>query len=180
MYKVCCAIVYCSRLNFIVESCNFLPVFQFCVETVMRFTKNPMCLQKAGMFSVNPVADCLIWLAVLFLPNDVLCEYPQSFFFFFSLSLSCLCDLPILSPHDCILHLLSPGAVFAGYYHNNPPGVYFSMPVLLSLLWALLKAGMVSDVFSVLSISLAHKIVVRVAVINLLIISHPAVYLVVQ
>lgn len=34
------------------------------------------------------------------------------------------------------------------------------MPVLLSLLWALLKAGMVSDVFSVLNVSLAYKIVV--------------------
>nr|XP_046274048.1 uncharacterized protein topaz1 isoform X2 [Scatophagus argus] len=71
---------------------------KFCVETVTRFIKNPMCLQKAG-------------------------------------------------------------AVFTGYYHNNPPGVYFSMPVLMSLLWALLKAGMVPDVFSVLSVSLAHKIV---------------------
>ncbi|XP_038581266.1 protein TOPAZ1 isoform X2 [Micropterus salmoides] len=50
-------------------------------------------------------------------------------------------------------------AVFTGYYQNNPPGVYFSMPVLLSLLWSLLQAGMVSDVFSVLSISVAHKIV---------------------
>ncbi|XP_073318978.1 uncharacterized protein topaz1 isoform X2 [Pagrus major] len=71
---------------------------KFCVETVSRFIKNPMCLQKAG-------------------------------------------------------------AVFTGYYHNNPPGVYFSMPVLLNLLWALLKASLVSDVFSVLSVSLAHKIV---------------------
>ncbi|XP_039978230.1 protein TOPAZ1 isoform X3 [Xiphias gladius] len=71
---------------------------KFCVETVARFIKNPMCLQKAG-------------------------------------------------------------AVFTGYYQNNPPGVYFSMPVLLSLLQALLKAGMVSDVLSVLSVSLAHKIV---------------------
>ncbi|KAM7372919.1 hypothetical protein PAMP_007809 [Pampus punctatissimus] len=71
---------------------------KFCVETVIRFTKNPMCLQKAE-------------------------------------------------------------AVFTGYYQSNPPGVYFSMPMLLSLLWALLKAGMVSDVFSVLSVSLAHKIV---------------------
>uniref|UniRef100_A0A4W6FPW8 Protein TOPAZ1 n=2 Tax=Lates calcarifer TaxID=8187 RepID=A0A4W6FPW8_LATCA len=71
---------------------------KFCVETVTRFIKNPMCLQKAK-------------------------------------------------------------AVFTGYYENNPPGVYFSMPVLLSLLWSLLKASMVSDVFSVLSVSLAHKIV---------------------
>ncbi|XP_041665567.1 uncharacterized protein topaz1 isoform X2 [Cheilinus undulatus] len=71
---------------------------KFCIETVIRFTKNPMCLQKAG-------------------------------------------------------------AVFTGYYENNHPGVYFSMPVLLSLLWALLKAGMVSEVFSVLSVCLTHKIV---------------------
>ncbi|XP_074543778.1 uncharacterized protein topaz1 isoform X2 [Halichoeres trimaculatus] len=71
---------------------------KFCIETVVRFTKNPMCLQKAV-------------------------------------------------------------AVFTGYYQNNPPGVYFSMPVLLCLLWALLRASMVSDVFSVLSVSLAHKIV---------------------
>ncbi|CAK6961000.1 uncharacterized protein topaz1 isoform X1 [Scomber scombrus] len=71
---------------------------KFCVETVTQFSKNVMCLQKAG-------------------------------------------------------------AVFTGYYQNNPPGAHFSMPVLLSLLWALLKAGMVSDVFSVLSVSFAHKIV---------------------
>nr|XP_033492084.1 protein TOPAZ1 [Epinephelus lanceolatus] len=70
---------------------------KLCVETVTRFTKNPVCLQKAG-------------------------------------------------------------AMFTGYYQNNPPGVYFSMPVYLSLLGALLKAGMVSDVFSVLSVSLAHKV----------------------
>ncbi|XP_069032622.1 protein TOPAZ1 [Embiotoca jacksoni] len=69
---------------------------KFCVETVSRFTKNLMCLQKAG-------------------------------------------------------------AVFTGYYQSNLPGVYFSMPVLLCLLWAQLKAGMVSDVFSVLSVSLAHN-----------------------
>ncbi|XP_047460330.1 protein TOPAZ1 isoform X3 [Mugil cephalus] len=55
--------------------------------------------------------------------------------------------------------LQKAGAVFTGYYQKNPPGVYFSMPALLSLLWALLKAGMVCDVFSVLSVSLAHKIV---------------------
>ncbi|XP_023284319.1 testis- and ovary-specific PAZ domain-containing protein 1-like [Seriola lalandi dorsalis] len=71
---------------------------KFCVETVTRFIKNPMCIQKAS-------------------------------------------------------------AVFTGYYQNNPPGVYFSMPVLLTLLWALLKAGFVSDVFSVLGVSLSHKIV---------------------
>ncbi|XP_032391845.1 protein TOPAZ1 isoform X4 [Etheostoma spectabile] len=71
---------------------------KLCIETVIRFTKNLTCLQKAG-------------------------------------------------------------AVFTGYYRNNPPGAYFSKPVLLTLLWALLKAGMVSDVFSVLSVSLDHKIV---------------------
>nr|XP_057903560.1 protein TOPAZ1 isoform X2 [Doryrhamphus excisus] len=51
------------------------------------------------------------------------------------------------------------GAVFTGYYQNNPPGTFFSKPVFLSLLWGLVKAGMVSDVLSVLSISLAHNIV---------------------
>lgn len=61
--------------------------------------------------------------------------------------------------------LLFPGAVFTGYYQKNPPGVHFSMPVLLSLLWALLKAGMVCDVFSVLTVILAYNIVVSVAVI---------------
>ncbi|KAF3833673.1 hypothetical protein F7725_024877 [Dissostichus mawsoni] len=66
---------------------------KLCIETVMRFAKIPMCLQKAG------------------------------------------------------------------YYQNNSPGMYFSMPLLLTLLWALLKAGMVSEVFSVLNVSLAHKIV---------------------
>ncbi|KAF7664677.1 hypothetical protein LDENG_00168510 [Lucifuga dentata] len=75
---------------------------KFCIETVMRFTKNPMCLQKAG-------------------------------------------------------------AVFTGYYQNNHPGVYFSMPVFTSLLWALLKFGLVSDVFSVLNISVTHKIVMACA-----------------
>ncbi|KAK5621371.1 hypothetical protein CRENBAI_008373 [Crenichthys baileyi] len=55
--------------------------------------------------------------------------------------------------------LQKAGAVFTGYYQNSPPGVYFSMPVLLSLLQALLKAGMVSNVFSVLRVSLAHNIV---------------------
>lgn len=41
------------------------------------------------------------------------------------------------------------------------------MQVLLMLLWALLKAGMVSDVLSVLSVSLTHKIVVSVVLIFL-------------
>lgn len=86
------------------------------------------------------------------------------------------CVLHLSSLYDCLPHLSSPGDVFKGYYKNNPPGVYFSFPVLLSLLWALLKAGMVSGVFSVLSVSLAHKIVVSVAVISL-IISRAAVYL---
>ncbi|TKS88944.1 Testis- and ovary-specific PAZ domain-containing protein 1 [Collichthys lucidus] len=57
------------------------------------------------------------------------------------------------------MSLQKAGTVFTSYYQNNPPGVYFSMPVLLTLLWSLLKAGMVSDVFSVLMVSLAHKIV---------------------
>ncbi|RVE66395.1 hypothetical protein OJAV_G00106800 [Oryzias javanicus] len=85
------------------KMCRFqhLPVEgdeKFCVETVMRFIKNPACLQKAGV-------------------------------------------------------------VFTGYYNSSPPGVYFSMPLLLSLLWALLKAGMVSDVLSVLRVTLTHNIV---------------------
>ncbi|XP_061738548.1 uncharacterized protein topaz1 isoform X1 [Nerophis ophidion] len=50
------------------------------------------------------------------------------------------------------------GAVFTGYYQNNAPGSFFSKPVFLSLLWALLEAGLVSDVLSVLSVSLAHNI----------------------
>lgn len=37
------------------------------------------------------------------------------------------------------------------------------MPVLLTLLRTQLKAGMVSDVFSVLRVSVAHRIVVSVA-----------------
>lgn len=63
--------------------------------------------------------------------------------------------------------ICAAGAVFTGYYLNNPPGVYFSMAMLLPLLWALLKAGMVSDVFSVLGASVAHKIVVSVSAIQL-------------
>lgn len=43
--------------------------------------------------------------------------------------------------------------------------MYFSMPALLSLLWALLKAGLVSEIFAVLSVSLAHNIVVSVAAV---------------
>ncbi|XP_054620782.1 protein TOPAZ1 isoform X2 [Dunckerocampus dactyliophorus] len=85
------------------KMCRFLHVplegdEKFCVDTVTRFTSNPMCLHKAG-------------------------------------------------------------AVFTAYYQNNPPGMFFSMPVFLSLLWGLLKSGMVSDALSVLSVSLAHKIV---------------------
>lgn len=67
-----------------------------------------------------------------------------------------------------VLPALSPGAVFTGYYRNNPPGVHFSMPVLRALLWALLKAGMVPDIFSVLSVSLGHNIMVSVVLIHLL------------
>ncbi|KAF3707671.1 Testis- and ovary-specific PAZ domain-containing protein 1 [Channa argus] len=99
---------YCRQYFSESQSCGFKMCWfqhvpldgdeKFCVETVMRFTKNPMCLHKAG-------------------------------------------------------------AVFTGYYNNNPPGVYFSKPALVALLWALLKAAMVSDVFSVLNVSLAHKIV---------------------
>ncbi|XP_063754760.1 uncharacterized protein LOC134874619 [Eleginops maclovinus] len=51
------------------------------------------------------------------------------------------------------------GDVFTGYYKNNPPGMYFSMHVLLALLWALLESCMVSKILSVLSVSLAHCIV---------------------
>lgn len=53
-----------------------------------------------------------------------------------------------------------PGAVFTGYYLHNPPGAFFSMPILLSLLWSLLKSGMLSEIFSILDTSVAHKIVV--------------------
>ncbi|XP_030597258.1 uncharacterized protein topaz1 [Archocentrus centrarchus] len=98
-----CRLYFSESLACGFKMCRFqhLPVEgdeKFCIETVTRFTKNPMCLQKAG-------------------------------------------------------------AVFTGYYQKNPPGAYFSLPTLFSLLWALLKAGMVSDVFSVLSVSLAHNIV---------------------
>lgn len=55
------------------------------------------------------------------------------------------------------------GDIFTGYYQSSPPGKYFSLPIFLSLLWALLKAGMVLDVFSVLRVSLAHNIAVSVS-----------------
>ncbi|XP_041822872.1 uncharacterized protein topaz1 [Melanotaenia boesemani] len=71
---------------------------KLCIDTVIRFTKNPLCLQRAGV-------------------------------------------------------------VFIGYYQNNPPGAYFSKSVLRSLLWALFKAGMVSNVISVLKVSVANSIV---------------------
>lgn len=38
--------------------------------------------------------------------------------------------------------------------------MFFSLPVFLSLLWTLLKADIIPDVLSVLSVGLAHKIVV--------------------
>lgn len=106
----------------------FLLDFQFCIDTVRRFTRNPTCLQKAGKF-------------------------------LFSVQVKSR-----LTSHRCALTFrLCPGIVFTSYYHNNPPGVYFSMPVLLTLLRTQLKAGMVSDVFSVLRASVAHRIVVSVA-----------------
>ncbi|XP_057684074.1 uncharacterized protein topaz1 isoform X1 [Corythoichthys intestinalis] len=85
------------------KMCRFLHVpkegdEEFCVNTVVRFTKNPMCLQRAG-------------------------------------------------------------SLFAGYYRSNAPGMYFSMQGFLSLLWALLKAGLIPDVLSVLNVCLSHKIV---------------------
>ncbi|XP_077363908.1 uncharacterized protein topaz1 isoform X2 [Festucalex cinctus] len=57
------------------------------------------------------------------------------------------------------MSLQKAGTVFISYYQNNPPGMFFSMPVFLSLIWALLRAGMMHDVLAVLSVSLAHKIV---------------------
>lgn len=56
----------------------------------------------------------------------------------------------------------SADAVFTSYYLHNPPGGFFSMPIFLSLLWALLKAGMVSDILSILNVSIPHKIAVSV------------------
>lgn len=45
---LCCAVSVIP--HFISDSLQFFPLLQFCVDTVTRFTKNPMCLQKAGMF----------------------------------------------------------------------------------------------------------------------------------
>lgn len=100
------------------------------------------------------------------------CVYRKqvSFVLFIALTIwSVGCFLVSLWPFLLRL-LLSPGAVFTGYYNNNPPGLYFSMAVFLTLLWALLKAGLVTDVFSVLSISLAHKIPVSVVSVHLVIV----------
>ncbi|XP_077403867.1 uncharacterized protein topaz1 [Vanacampus margaritifer] len=55
-------------------------------------------------------------------------------------------------------YLQKAATLFISYYQNNPPGMFFSTPVFLSLLWALLRAGVTHDVLSVLSVSLAHKI----------------------
>ncbi|XP_013876576.1 uncharacterized protein topaz1 isoform X2 [Austrofundulus limnaeus] len=52
--------------------------------------------------------------------------------------------------------LKKAGDIFTGYYQSSPPGMYFSVQIFLSLLWALLRAGMVLEVFSVLSVSVAH------------------------
>ncbi|XP_019735673.1 uncharacterized protein topaz1 isoform X1 [Hippocampus comes] len=98
-----CSVFFGGSLSCNDNICRFLHVpmkgdEKFCVNTVSRFTKNPVCLQKAG-------------------------------------------DL------------------FASYYQHNPPGMFFSVPVFLSLLWTLLKADLVPDVLSVLSVALAHKIV---------------------
>uniref|UniRef100_A0A669EFQ8 Protein TOPAZ1 n=1 Tax=Oreochromis niloticus TaxID=8128 RepID=A0A669EFQ8_ORENI len=89
----------------------------------------------------------------------------------------CTLHAKLIARFCCVIHLppfsspalllFSSGAVFTGYYQKNPPGVYFSLPIFFSLLWALLKAGMVSEVFSVLSVGLAHNIVVSVAVLTL-------------
>lgn len=79
---------------------------------------------------------------------------------YFNTSVFDLNKLSLPSPN--VSSCLSPGAVFTGYYLSNAPGTFFSMPVLLALLWALLKAGMVSDVFAVLNVSVSYKIVVSV------------------
>uniref|UniRef100_A0A667XAY7 Protein TOPAZ1 n=1 Tax=Myripristis murdjan TaxID=586833 RepID=A0A667XAY7_9TELE len=97
-----CRLYFSETLSCTFKICRFqhVPIEgdeKFCIETVTRFTQNPLCLPKAG-------------------------------------------------------------AVFTGYYQNNPPGVYFSMPVLISLLWALLKAGLLPTLFSVLNASVAHRI----------------------
>lgn len=110
--------------------------FQFCVDTVTWFIKQPGCLQKAGV--------CLHH------------QFPH-------VQDESYCSVVILSPPLVLaapVHVLFAGAVYTAYYQNNPPGGCFSLPVFLSLLWALLKASMVPDVLSVLSVSLAHKIVV--------------------
>lgn len=99
--------------------------------TVSRFTQNLFCLQKAGKFPAFPPMLCYL-LTVSYL------------------------SLSYLS----LVSVLSPAAVFTGYYHNNAPGEHFSQPVLHSLLWALLRASMTPEVLSVLGVSLSHKIVV--------------------
>uniref|UniRef100_A0A4W5N8A7 Protein TOPAZ1 n=1 Tax=Hucho hucho TaxID=62062 RepID=A0A4W5N8A7_9TELE len=49
-------------------------------------------------------------------------------------------------------------SVFTSYYQSSPPGVYHTPLVLNSLLAALLKAGFLSDIITVLHVSTAHNI----------------------
>ncbi|XP_071224417.1 uncharacterized protein topaz1 isoform X2 [Salvelinus alpinus] len=49
-------------------------------------------------------------------------------------------------------------SVFTSYYQFSPPGVYHTPLVLNSLLAALLKAGFLSDIITVLHVSTAHNI----------------------
>ena len=115
-----------------------------CLTIQCWFVSHKLCLVKFPNFPSRPALIYLFFLNLLsILPLLLLFKY---------------------FPH----FLLSSGAVFTGYYQNNPPGVYFSMSVLLSLLQALLKAGMVSDIFSVLSVSLVHKILVSLVFIHLM------------
>ncbi|XP_061886188.1 uncharacterized protein topaz1 isoform X2 [Entelurus aequoreus] len=131
--------------------------------------------------SHNPIPHLCTWKNGPWRPNsankrDLGCKKPASYCrLFFSESESCgfkmcrflhvpqegdekLCvdTVTRFSRNPTCVH--KAGAVFTGYYQNNAPGRFFSMPVFLSLLWALLKAGLVSDVLSVLSVSLAHNI----------------------
>ncbi|KAM8883697.1 protein TOPAZ1 [Synchiropus picturatus] len=55
--------------------------------------------------------------------------------------------------------LQKAGAVFRSYYQNNAPGLNFSSKTFKSLLWSLLKEGMVTEILAVLGVSSEHKIV---------------------
>lgn len=62
------------------------------------------------------------------------------------------------------------GAVYTNYYQKNSPGVFFSYHVMTCLLSALLKAGLLGDILTVLRVSLSHNLTVSCSALCCLVI----------